>query len=209
MCQMSSLPNCTGGGMSAGLPRVAPPSAHFTIVATSVSVSDGSLSNLRMPTVRSMYQGGISREATFWRMLRTHGRTSSYVRNDIGAIESGRWHFWQERCKIGATSLVKVTVPDGDDGVCAESCQDEAATQMAPRITGTDAKRFIRLPPHSRAKLEVHGNTVPGDRPRKVPPLARRESIVLQRLYTAVLGKTWIKELTMSLPTIRVPRLCA
>ncbi len=60
------------------------------MVETSASLSDGSFSNLRMPTVRSMYHGGISRAVTFCRMVRAQGRTSSYVMNDIGAIEPGR-----------------------------------------------------------------------------------------------------------------------
>jgi hypothetical protein len=28
--------------------------------------------------------------------------------SDIGAFESGRWHFWQERCRIGSTSFENV-----------------------------------------------------------------------------------------------------
>jgi hypothetical protein len=44
-----------------------------------------------------MNQGGISRDWTLDFMERAHGLTSSYVRNDIGAIEFGRWQFWQER----------------------------------------------------------------------------------------------------------------
>ena len=55
-----------------------------------------------------MCQGGMLRDATRSRIERAHGRASSYVCSDIGAIESGRWHdshlFW----KIGATSLVNV-----------------------------------------------------------------------------------------------------
>jgi hypothetical protein len=29
--------------------------------------------------------------------------------SDIGPTESGRWHRWQERCRMGAMSFVKVT----------------------------------------------------------------------------------------------------
>src|SRR5216683_271439 len=79
------------------------------MVAISASVKDGSSLNLVMPMVRSMCQGGIWRRATFSLIERAHGRASLYVSSDMGAIEPGRWQFWQERCKIGATSLVNVT----------------------------------------------------------------------------------------------------
>jgi hypothetical protein len=32
-----------------------------------------------------------------------------YVSSDIGAIEPGRWQFWQARCRIGAMSFENVT----------------------------------------------------------------------------------------------------
>src|SRR5262249_46224785 len=55
-----------------------------------------------------MCQGGICRRTTFSLIDRAHGRASLYVRRDIGAIEPGRWQFWHDRWKIGATSLGKV-----------------------------------------------------------------------------------------------------
>jgi hypothetical protein len=85
--------NWRGAGMSAMLPFGAPLSTHLVIVAISSSVSDGSSLNLVMPTFRSMCHGGISRLATFWRIERAHGRASSNVRSDIGAIAPGRWQF--------------------------------------------------------------------------------------------------------------------
>lgn len=63
-----------------------------------------------MPTVLSMCQGGMLRDATRSRIERAQGRASSNVISENGAIESGRWHdshlFW----KIGATSFVNVGV---------------------------------------------------------------------------------------------------
>jgi hypothetical protein len=64
-----------------------------------------------------MYQGGISRPTTFSRFARAHGRVSSYVSSDIGAIAPGRWQFWQARCRMGATSFAKVTCPVGGASV--------------------------------------------------------------------------------------------
>ena len=93
MCHLSMSVNCRGGGMSAELPIIAPVSTHFTIVAISSSLNDGSFLNLVMPMVRSMCQGGISRAATLAWIDRAHGRVSSYVSSDIGATEPGRWQF--------------------------------------------------------------------------------------------------------------------
>src|SRR5436190_7268776 len=64
-----------------------------------------------MPTVLSMCHGGIERAATRVLIERAHGRTSSKVRSDIGAICPGLWHVTQDRCRMGATSFVKVTPP--------------------------------------------------------------------------------------------------
>ena len=66
-----------GGGMSAGLPRNAPPSTHAASVAISASLSDRSYLNPCTPTFLSMYQGGISRTWTFSLMARAQGRVSS------------------------------------------------------------------------------------------------------------------------------------
>jgi hypothetical protein len=62
-----------------------------------------------MPTVLSMCHGGICRDATRVLIDRAHGRASSNVMSDIGAIEFGRWQASHLAWKIGATSLVKVT----------------------------------------------------------------------------------------------------
>ena len=72
----------------------------------------------------SMYHGGIARVTTFSLMDRAHGRASSYVRRDIGAIEPDRWHSWHERCRMGATSFVKVT----SRASCAAATGGAAAT---------------------------------------------------------------------------------
>ena len=67
--------------MSAGLPRGAPLSAHFAIVAISSSLSDGSLWNCWMPMFFSTYHGGMTPAfgpmPVRCLMARAHGRTSS------------------------------------------------------------------------------------------------------------------------------------
>src|SRR5207247_10109027 len=113
MVQVSRDSNLRGGGISAALPCGAPVSAHRAIFAISASLSDGSFLYFWMPTFFSMYHGGITPRCgpIDVRCLidRAHGRTSSYVTSDIGATPSGRWQFWQLRCRIGAISLVNVT----------------------------------------------------------------------------------------------------
>ena len=74
-----------------GLPCGAPASTHLAIVSISSSRSDGSFLKLWMPTCGSRNHGGISCAAVFVLIDRAHGRTSSYVRSDIGAIWPGRW----------------------------------------------------------------------------------------------------------------------
>ncbi len=76
MCHLSMSANWRGAGMSAGLPAGAPWSTHLVMIAISASVSEGSSLNLVMPTWRSMYHGGISRDATFCLIERAHGRAS-------------------------------------------------------------------------------------------------------------------------------------
>ena len=81
ICHSFGPAKWTGGGMSAGLPRGAPLSAHHAIFAISSAVSDRSPLNRWMPTSFSMYQGGM----TSWSlpspvryfMERAHGRASS------------------------------------------------------------------------------------------------------------------------------------
>ncbi len=127
MCQRSASSNWRGGGMSAGFPRGAPAAAHADNVSISRSVSDGSSLNCRMPTVRSTCQGGICRASTRCLIERAQGRASSYVSSDIGAIEPGRWQFWQDFWKIGATSLVNVTSADAVAAVSTSSARLSAA----------------------------------------------------------------------------------
>ena len=85
------LGNSTGGGASAGLPRGDPLSTQAAMAAISASVRDGSSLKSWIPMRRSTYHGGISRVSTLRLMERAHGRTSSYVTSDIGAIAPGRW----------------------------------------------------------------------------------------------------------------------
>src|SRR5471030_1283605 len=63
-----------------------------------------------MPTVLSMCHGGICRAPTREAIALAHGRASSYVISDIGAMLSGRWHPSHFCWKMGATSFVNVTV---------------------------------------------------------------------------------------------------
>src|SRR5262245_37900043 len=81
------------GGMSAGFPSGAPASTHLPTAWISSLVREGSFAYSWMPIVLSTYHGGMTpaRGPNPVRFLidRAHGRTSSYVINDIGAIESG------------------------------------------------------------------------------------------------------------------------
>ena len=88
--------------MSAGLPRGAPLSTHFAIVAISSSLSDGSLWNCWMPMFFSTYHGGMTpalgpMPGFRCLMARAHGRIARRSTSDIGATPSGRWQFWQLR----------------------------------------------------------------------------------------------------------------
>src|SRR5215472_4152598 len=65
--------------------------------------------NFCTPTVGSICQGGICRVITRCLIAFAHGRLSSYVTSDIGAIDPEWWHSWHFSCKIGATSLANVT----------------------------------------------------------------------------------------------------
>src|ERR1700676_316736 len=55
-----------------------------------------------------MYQGGMFRCTTCCLMAFAQGRVSSYASIENGPIWPGRWQFWHERSRIGATSLVNV-----------------------------------------------------------------------------------------------------
>src|SRR5262245_36407087 len=112
-----SSANVAGGGMSDKSPRGAPLSTHAAIVASSASLHDISSLKCCMPTFFSMYQGGItpglSRGCVRSLSARAYARTASYEISDIGATDPGWWHDWQLRCRIGATSLVKVCAAAG------------------------------------------------------------------------------------------------
>src|SRR5262249_31572544 len=66
-----------------------------------------------MPMFGSMCHGGMLRNRTFSLIAFAHGRASSYVSKDIGAIEPGRWQVWHDRWRMGATSFVKVASRSG------------------------------------------------------------------------------------------------
>src|ERR1700730_9063486 len=85
-----SSSNLTGGGISAGFPFGAPASAHWTMVEISFVESPPSFLNVLMPTFGSTYHGGIIRKVTFSLIAFAHGRSSSYVSNDMGAMAFGR-----------------------------------------------------------------------------------------------------------------------
>src|SRR6476469_7341867 len=110
MLQPESSFQTLGAGMSLGSPFGAPAETHARIVSICSSLSDRSFLNFWMPTVLSMCQGGICRAPTRAAIDLAHGRASSYVISDIGAMLSGRWHDSHCCWKIGATSLVNVGV---------------------------------------------------------------------------------------------------
>src|SRR5262245_36659122 len=97
MCQMRGSSNVRAGGRSAALPIGEPESTHLMTFATCSSVNEMSFLNFWMPTFLSMPHGGISRFETRRLIALAHGRASSYVINDIGATDPGRWQFWQDR----------------------------------------------------------------------------------------------------------------
>ena len=72
--------------MSFGSPFGAPASTHRTMVSISSSLSERSFLKCWMPTVLSMCHGGICRAATRALIDRAHGRVSSKVMSDIGAM---------------------------------------------------------------------------------------------------------------------------
>src|ERR1700704_1928530 len=95
-----------------------------------------------MPWVLSMCHGGISRCATRCLIERAQGLASSYVMSDIGATVAGRWHTWQLRWKIGATSLLKVT---GALRSAAGARHCPQGTATAQRDTKAAAMLFVRV----------------------------------------------------------------
>src|SRR6516225_1169598 len=91
-----------------------------------------------MPTFLAMCHGGICRVETRARIDRAHGRTSSYVMSDIGAMEFGRWQTSHFRWQIGATSRVNVGV-----GVDAATAGTNASTRR-PTPTTPDSRAAPR-----------------------------------------------------------------
>src|SRR5919201_1377935 len=93
---VSESSKLSGGGMSPGLPRGAPLSAHLAIFEISSAVSGRSFLNRWMPRSFSTNHGGITPACgpTLVRIFIAfaHGLTSSYETSDIGATPSGRWH---------------------------------------------------------------------------------------------------------------------
>src|SRR5260370_20479637 len=92
-----------------------------------------------MPTFRSMCQGGIWWVLTRSLMDLTHGRTSSYVMSDMGAIDPTRWQSWHFAWRIGATSFANVT--RFDEGV---DCAISEAPDMTSAATAAVPNRIVR-----------------------------------------------------------------
>ena len=105
------------------------------------------------PTFLSICHGGISRAATLLRMERAHGRVSSYVMRDIGAMLFSRWHTWHERCRMGATSFVNVTSASCAAALpAAPAAEMTTAAMMAPILTGVLRSASGVGSPHYRTK---------------------------------------------------------
>src|SRR6266852_1449018 len=144
--------NSRGGGMSEGFPLGAPSSTHAAILAMSALLSERSCLKLWMPTVLSRVHGGISRLTTLALTDRAQGRASSKVSNDIGAIDPGRWQSWQDRWRMGAMSLVKVTCVLA---AAAESCAVGTADRISTPTTSPSTAIFIgRSPFKAKANAE-------------------------------------------------------
>ena len=131
--KLSPLGHSRGGGMRDRSPGGAPASTQRTTASISSSLSEMSLMNSWMPMVLSRNQGGISRLSTRALIERAQGRVSSYVSSDIGAMLSGRWHSWQERCRIGAMCSANVTAASPPACWAAAGAGAQTATAAAAR----------------------------------------------------------------------------
>jgi hypothetical protein len=89
-CQAVGSGQRTGGGSSFGLPSGAPESIQRTMVLRCDSLRERSFLNSRIPTVRSMCQGGIVWVWTRYDQLQVFPDVV-VVSNDISAIDPGRW----------------------------------------------------------------------------------------------------------------------
>src|SRR5688572_15950783 len=115
--------------------------------------------------VLSTCHGGISRFVVRVLMARAHGRTCSYVISGIGAISPGRWHVTQERCRIGAMSLVKVTC-------CAAAVAGSAAIAATAHDKSDRLDNIMDL--SSRGQILIVARTNPGRKSRSDPVLFRQ-----------------------------------
>src|SRR5262245_3426606 len=93
-------------------------------------------------------------------MARTHGRTSSYVRRDIGPMAPARWHSWQCCCRMGATFFANVTLCAAANGPEAAkkstaSADPLARTRLPIRVLVIEAT-FLYI------RCERHGLREPG-----------------------------------------------
>src|SRR6478735_2345804 len=107
-----------------------------------------------MPIVLSMCHGGICRAATRAAIDFAQGRACSYVISDIGAMLSGRWHDSHFCWKIGATSLVKVTVL----AVSAAAAGSED-TRRALKASAVDTRNITGSFRASRSFLSIGNYT--------------------------------------------------
>ena len=121
--------------MSLMSPFGMPPSTQRTRVAISSSESDRSFLKCWMPTVLSMCHGGIWRETTRALIDCAHGRVSSKVTSDIGAMYPGRWHAWHFSWRIGATSLVNTGVAAAPWALAIDGMARAAASTVVPTPT--------------------------------------------------------------------------
>src|SRR3954447_7765160 len=135
------------------------------MVWTCSSLSDMSFLNFCTPTLRSMCHGGIWRVETRCLIDLAHGRDSSNVLSDIGAIDPGSWQFWHLAWKIGATSLVNVTFLAWSAASAADGRTSNVPTARAPRLRW-------RLAPtitgsfHGRCRVRRHSHRQRHDDPR-------------------------------------------
>src|SRR3979490_1410094 len=94
--------------MSLRSPFGAPAFTQARIVLISFSVRERSFE--KCPKLGSANHGGMIFCCTTRFMLGAQGRACSYVSSGNGAASPGRWQVWQFFWRMGATSLVKVTV---------------------------------------------------------------------------------------------------
>src|SRR5260370_15139580 len=66
----------------------------------------------------------------------------------MGGIDRGRWEVWQEGCRMGATSLLNVTVA-GCDGLL-ESARSAPACVMPATDTAKRIERPTRIVPSKK-----------------------------------------------------------